>query len=142
VVRVVLVSGDNSTPSHDEPTAMQTYLVGHGVPEDAVVRDHAGLDTHDSCVRAHEVFGVERAVVVTQDYHLRRALFSCRAAGVDVVGVGVSAASARPAQAVVWHVREVPASTKAAWDGLTHRRPVHLGPQETGVRDALDAAGR
>lgn len=139
-VRVVLVSGDHSTPYHDEPSAMLSYLVEHGVPETAVVRDHAGLDTHDSCVRARQVFGVERAVVVTQDYHLRRALFSCTAAGLDVSGVGVSAASARPAQALVWHVRELPASTKAAWDALTRRSPVHLGPPEPGVREALDAA--
>jgi len=136
-VDVILVSGDNSTTQHDEPTAMRDWLVGLGVPEDRVVRDFAGLDTHDSCVRAHEVFGVTDAVVITQDYHLRRALFSCREAGIDVVGLGVSSTSVEPIKAVLYRVREIPASIKAAWDALTGREPVHLGPHETGVEDAL-----
>lgn len=136
-VDVILVSGDNSTTQHDEPTAMRDWLVGLGVPEDRVVRDFAGLDTYDSCVRAHEVFGVTDAVVITQDYHLRRALFSCREAGIDVVGLGVSSTSVEPIKAVLYRVREIPASIKAAWDALTGREPVHLGPHETGVEDAL-----
>lgn len=136
-VRVILVSGDNGTPQHDEPAAMRDYLVAHGVPVDDVVLDDAGFDTHDSCVRAHQVFGVDEAVVVTQDYHLPRALFSCTAAGMDVTGVGVSAASVTPEQAVVWRLREVPASYKAAWDALVGRAPVY-GGHETGVQDALD----
>ena len=136
-IDVVLVSGDNRSVNHDEPTAMRDWLVGLGVPEDRVVRDFAGLDTHDSCVRAHEVFGVTDAVVITQDYHLRRALFSCREAGIDVVGLGVSSTSVEPITAVLYRVREIPASIKAAWDALTGREPVHLGPHETGVEDAL-----
>lgn len=139
-VRVVLVSGDNSTPWHDEPTAMRDWLVGRGVPADHVVLDHAGLDTHDTCVRAHDVFGVDEAVVVTQGYHLRRMLFSCRGAGIDVTGVGVSAASVEPAKAVVYRVREVPASLRAAWDLVTSRPPARGGPPEPGVDDALAAA--
>ncbi|WP_232014269.1 SanA/YdcF family protein [Cellulomonas fimi] len=136
-VEVVLVSGDNRTPQHDEPTAMRDWLVERGVPADRVVRDHAGLDTHDTCVRAHDVFGVEEAVVVTQSYHLRRMLFSCRAAGIDVTGVGVSAASVEPAKAVVYRVRELPASWRAALDAVTRRPPVHGGPVEPGVTDVL-----
>ena len=139
-VRVVLLSGDNSTPWHDEPTAMRDWLVDLGVPADWIVLDHAGLDTHDTCVRAHDVFGVDEAVVVTQTYHLRRMLFSCRSAGIDVAGVGVSAASVEPAKAVVYRVREVPASMRAAWDALTSRRPARGGPPESGVADALAAA--
>src|SRR6478735_2650902 len=114
-VRVILVSGDHGTASHDEPAAMRDYLVDAGVPADRIVLDGAGFDTHDSCVRAHQVFGVRRAVVLTQSYHLPRALFSCRAAGIDVTGVGVSAASVQPEQAALWRVREIPASYKAAW---------------------------
>ncbi|WP_029290822.1 vancomycin high temperature exclusion protein [Cellulomonas sp. HZM] len=139
-VNVILVSGDNGTVQHDEPTAMKDYLVAHGVPADRVVADFAGFDTHDSCVRAHTVFGVDDAVVVTQDYHLPRALFSCRAAGMRVTGVGVSASSVTPQQAVVWRVREVPASYKAAWDALVGRDP-KFGGHETGVQDALTTQG-
>src|SRR4051812_8273310 len=71
-VRAILVSGDSSRAGYDEPTAMRDWLVAGGVPAGVVVRDYAGVDTHDSCVRAHDVFGVDAAVVVTQTYHLRR----------------------------------------------------------------------
>jgi len=136
-VDVILVSGDNSTTQHDEPTAMRDWLVDRGVAEDRVVRDFAGFDTHDTCVRAHQIFGVTEAVVITQDYHVRRAVFSCHQAGIDVVGLGVSSDSVEPAKAVVYRLRELPASLKAAWDAVTGREPVHLGPLETGVEDTL-----
>lgn len=122
-VQVVLASGDGRSPYHDEPAAMAAWLAAQGVPVDAVLQDPAGLDTHDTCVRAHDVFGVDRAVVVTQDYHVRRALFSCARAGIDVVGVGVSAQSDTRARSFVWHLREMPASWKAFWDGIVSRAP-------------------
>ena len=78
-----------------------------------------------------------RAVVLTQDYHVRRAVFSCVAAGIDTQGVGVSSDSVQPRQAVEWRLRELPASTKAWWDGITHAGPTYRGPDEVGVRDAL-----
>jgi len=139
-VQVILVSGDNSTPYHDEPAAMRDYLVAAGVPESAIVLDDAGLDTHDSCVRAHDVFGVDQAVVLTQSYHLRRALFSCQAAGIDATGVGVSSASVHPSQAVTWRLREIPASYKALWDALTDRAPVLEEEPRDDVQQALDGA--
>lgn len=131
-VRQILVSGDASTPYHDEPAAMRAWLVSQGVPGDVITRDGAGLDTHDTCVRAHTVYGVDRAIVVSQDYHVRRMLFSCQAAGIDVVGVGASAASVTPAQAVVWRLREIPASVKAFLDAALRRPPRVSGPT-TGV---------
>lgn len=116
----VLVSGDGVLPSHDEPTAMADWLSEHGVPDDAIQRDAEGVDTHATCVRAVDVFGIRQAVLITQDYHLPRAMFSCRAAGIDVQGVGVSATSVTPAQAVLWRAREVPASWKAWYEAMTH----------------------
>ena len=136
-VEVVLVSGDNSRQDYDEPTAMRDWLVANGVPDEDVVRDFAGFDTHDTCVRAHQVFGVEAAVVVSQDYHVRRAAFSCAAAGIDVQASGVSSESVEPAKAVMYRVREVAASWKAALDAVVRRNPVHLGDPEDGVREAL-----
>ena len=135
--RVVLVSGDNRTEQYDEPTAMKEYLVAAGVPAERVVLDHAGRDTYDTCVRAHKIFGVDEAVLVTQGYHLGRAVATCRAVGVDAVGVGDD--SMRQYQ-ISWYsgvAREYPANVKAAWDVLSRRDPL-LGEQETGVRDALD----
>ncbi|WP_082812667.1 SanA/YdcF family protein [Cellulomonas timonensis] len=136
-VRAILVSGDNSRAGHGEPTAMQAWLVEHGIPADAVVLDYAGFDTHDTCVRAHEVFGVDRAVVITQDYHLRRALFSCGHAGIDATGVAASSTTQDPRSLAMYRLREVPASVRAALDAVPGRQPVHLGPHEPGVEDAL-----
>lgn len=138
-VQVLLVSGDNGTTSHDEPTAMADWLVDHGVPRDRVVLDYAGFDTHDTCVRAVEVFGVTDAVLVTQDYHLPRAMYQCREAGMDVQGVGVTASGASRAQSASYHLRELPASWKAWWDGTWHRSATFPGPKETSVDDALRA---
>lgn len=85
-VKRLLVSGDNGTPSYDEPTAMRDALVRLGVPESSIERDFAGFRTLDSMVRAKEVFGVERAVVVSQAFHAERAVFLGRAYGMEAYG--------------------------------------------------------
>ena len=119
VAPVILVSGD-AHDDYDEPGSMRAWLLDRGVPDDAILLDREGFDTHATCTRAVSEFGVERAVVVTQDYHVPRALFSCRVAGLDAVGVGVSAASVEPWKAVLYRVREVPAATKALLDAARH----------------------
>src|SRR5919109_5629918 len=88
-IQVVLVTGDNSREEYDEPDAMRAYLTAHGVPDGRIVSDYAGFDTWDSCVRAKKIFGVERAVLVTQDFHIKRAVALCRAAGIESYGVKV-----------------------------------------------------
>lgn len=86
-VRKLLVSGDNRFVDYDEPTAMYNYAVARGVPAADVVRDFAGRRTYDTCYRARVIFGVEQALLVTQRFHLPRALFTCRNLGVDALGV-------------------------------------------------------
>ena len=140
-VSVLLVSGDNGRVGYDEPTVMADWLVDHGVPRDRVVLDYAGFSTHDTCVRAVEVFGVTEAVLVTQDYHLPRATYLCRAAGMDTQGVGVPARGAQWQRSVSYHLRELPASWKAWWDVTTNQSPTYPGPRETSVTDALRADG-
>lgn len=134
-VTALLVSGDNGTATHDEPTAMMDYLVAHGVPAAQVVRDYAGFDTYDSCVRAKKIFGVTKALVVTQTYHLPRAVFLCRQAGIDATGV----ADPHPADPVglVFTVREIPASVEAGWDALWQPSPKFLGNTETSLSAAV-----
>lgn len=139
VVQVVLVTGDASRENYDETTAMAEHLIAAGVPADRVIRDFAGLDTHDSAVRAATVFGVRDAVVVTQDYHVPRAVFSARHAGIDAVGVGVSAASVEPRKARWYQVRELLASWRAAWDAVTGREPARPWSPEPQVDDVLAA---
>ena len=137
-VDVLLVSGDNSTAAYDEPTAMRTYLIGRGVPEEDVVADYAGLDTWDSCTRAKRIFGVERATVVTQRFHLPRAVALCRSAGIEAFGVGHDT-SDRATTTAYGHFREVFAAGKAMWDGLVAKPdPRFLGPRETSVTSALE----
>ncbi len=139
-VEVILVSGDNRTTDHDEPTAMRDYLVGKGVPEDRIVRDYAGRDTYDTCVRARRIFAVPSAVLVTQDYHLPRALAVCNAVGLPSVGVpDEQAAENYPGLVASYALREVGADIKAVWDVVSGREPV-LGERETSVTDALAAA--
>ncbi|HRU10590.1 MAG TPA: ElyC/SanA/YdcF family protein, partial [Thermoanaerobaculia bacterium] len=86
--QVILVSGDNRTEDYDEPTAMRDYLVGQGVPAWRIVLDFAGRDTYDSCARAQRIFGVDQLLVVSQGYHVPRAVATCRALGLDAEAVG------------------------------------------------------
>jgi vancomycin permeability regulator SanA len=137
-VKVVLVTGDNSRVEYDEPDAMRTYLTARGVPDGRIVSDYAGFDTWDSCVRAKKIFGVERAVLVTQGFHIQRAVALCGAAGVESYGVGV----AEPHDATWYYggAREMFAAGKAALDATLTPDPLFLGAQEHGVREALAAA--
>ncbi|MGW1618537.1 SanA/YdcF family protein [Streptomyces sp. NPDC002172] len=137
-VKVVLVTGDNSRKDYDEPDAMRTYLTAHGVPGKRIVSDYAGFDTWDSCVRAKKIFGVDRAVLISQGFHIRRAVALCEAAGVESYGVGVDAK-----HDVTWYyggTREVFAAGKAALDVLFEPNPRFLGKKEPGVARALAAA--
>ncbi|MFE4453206.1 vancomycin high temperature exclusion protein [Streptomyces sp. NPDC056796] len=134
-VRVVLVTGDNSRPEYDEPDAMRTYLAARGVPDGRIVSDHAGFDTWDSCVRAKRIFGVDRAVLVSQGFHIRRAIALCRSAGIDAYGVGVD-----DVHDVTWYyggTREVFAAGKALLEAVFEPDPHFLGPREPGVTEAL-----
>ncbi|CAL9577805.1 SanA/YdcF family protein [Streptomyces sp. enrichment culture] len=138
-IEVVLVTGDNSREDYDEPDAMRAYLTAHGVPDRRIVSDYAGFDTWDSCVRAKRIFGVDRAVLISQDFHIRRAVALCEAAGVDSYGVAVAAE-----HDVTWYyggTRELFTAGKAALDAVFRPDPRFLGPREPGVARAL-AAGR
>ncbi|MCX4551262.1 YdcF family protein [Streptomyces sp. NBC_01387] len=134
-VKVVLVTGDNSRTEYDEPDAMRAYLVKHGVPDSKVVSDFAGFDTWDSCVRAKKIFGVDRAVLISQGFHIRRALALCESAGIESYGVGVNAV-----HDATWYyggAREVLAAGKAAVEATFKPDPHFLGPREKGVAQAL-----
>ena len=133
-VQAILVSGDHGRNEHDEVGAMTTWLVANGVPAAKVVADHAGFDTYDSCQRARRIFGIDHAIAVTQGFHVRRAVFLCRQAGIATVGVASAAVGGRPALNAV---RELPASVKAAFDAVVNPGPRYLGREEPGVKAAL-----
>ncbi|MEU6072470.1 ElyC/SanA/YdcF family protein [Micromonospora sp. NPDC047074] len=136
--RVVLVSGDAGGASGDEPATMTSHLTERlGVDPRRVVADPFGLDTYDTCARARDVYGIERALIVTQSYHLSRAVTLCRHLGLDAEGVVARCPGCGPALLFRKTVRDYFASGKAAWDAVRSRPPAVSSPADPAVRDAL-----
>lgn len=106
----IIMSGDNGTESYNEVLAMKNYAIAKGVPSEDIFCDHAGFSTYESMYRAKHVFGVERMVVVTQTYHLYRALYAANGLGIDAVGVesDLHTYGGQP----MFDLREIPARTK------------------------------
>jgi SanA protein len=125
-VTKIIVSGDHQAPGYDEPNAMRVYLEANGVPAPVIFLDHAGLDTYSSMWRARHVFGASRIVVVTQRFHLARAVWCARSLGMEAEG---SAADRHVYRGIAWlQLREVVSRTKAFVDVTTGREPRHAGP--------------
>ncbi len=126
-VDVLLLSGDNRSVDYDEPGRMMDYALSRGVPAEALQPDYAGRRTYDSCYRARAVFGLESAILVTQRFHLPRALFTCDRLGLDVVGVE---ADRQPysRRSLLWSsLREIPASLVALIDSVQQAPAPVLG---------------
>jgi vancomycin permeability regulator SanA len=129
-VEKLLMSGDNRTVSYNEPGAMRQYALQLGVPEPAIVLDYAGRRTYDTCYRAREIFGVKQAILVTQSFHLPRALYLCNSLGINAVGVAADLRTYRPSTLFYWHLRELPASLTALWEvNVTRPVPVLGNPE-------------
>lgn len=127
-VRGIIVSGDNSRPDYSEPGDMKVDLVARGVPASFVTCDYAGFSTHDSMQRVSRVFGQSRVIVVSQRFHLERALFLARADG--LAATGYVAAAAPLGWRIRVRLREVLARGKAVLDVALGRGPKFLGPLE------------
>lgn len=131
-VRKLLMTGDNSRVDYDEVTVMARYAEALGVPPGDITLDYAGFSTYESCYRLRPIFGVEQAVLVTQSYHLPRAIYTCHALGVEVVGLAVPDWG-RYADVLIarYTLREALATAKALVDVyLTRPQPTFLGPYE------------
>lgn len=110
----ILLSGSASDEGYDEPAAMASLAEELGVPRDILILDRQGSRTFDSCQRAVLVHGIDNALLVTQRYHLPRALVTCEGLGIAAQGV---IADRRPYRAQsYWTVREYPATLVALWD--------------------------
>lgn len=126
----ILMSGDNTTAYYNEPGAMKQFALSLGIPEDDIILDFAGRRTYDSCYRAKAIFGVDRLIVVTQAFHLPRALFLCNAISIEADGVPADDANYRLSSYTYWWVREIVATVKAYWDVfIIHPQPI-LGDPE------------
>ena len=121
----IIVSGDHGRTEYDEVNTMKDFLMDRGVPDDDVFMDHAGFSTYDSIYRADYIFGVKKMIVVTQDFHLPRALFIADRHGTEAVGVIAD----RHSYAGVWtnYLREVPARIKDFFTTALSVRPKYLG---------------
>ncbi len=122
-VQKILMSGDNRFLHYNEPGAMMNYALTLGVPREALAPDYAGRRTYDTCYRARHIFGLDEAILITQRFHLPRAIYTCRALGVDVVGLVGDRERYHPLVTAWYEMREVLATLMAWWD-LWVRRPL------------------
>jgi SanA protein len=129
-VNKLLMSGDNSIIEHNEPEAMRQYALASGVPDDDIVLDYAGRRTYDSCYRAKAIFQVDSAILVTQSFHLPRALFLCNWFGVESVGVESNNNYFRKVSRFYWNTRELFATAQAVWDVYVIKPVPVLGKPE------------
>ncbi len=129
-VEKLLMSGDNRFVDYNEPQSMKEYALELGVPEEVIVLDYAGRRTYDTCYRAKNIFGLQQAILVTQRYHLPRALLTCNGIGLQADGVRADQRIYHSRSMSYWRMREIPASLVALVEVfITHPLPV-LGDPE------------
>ena len=129
-VEKLLMSGDNRVHTYNEPGAMRDHAISLGVPAEDIVLDYAGWRTYDTCYRARHIFGVQDATLITQSFHLPRAIYTCNNLGVAANGVTADRRVYRRGSRIYWNLREVFATLVAMWEvHITHPLPV-LGKQE------------
>jgi SanA protein len=129
-VEKLLMSGDNRFVEYNEPGAMRAYALELGIPDNDIVLDYAGRRTYDTCYRAQKIFGLQQAILVTQSFHLPRALYTCNSLGLDAVGVPSDLRQYRDSSLAYWNLREVPATLVALWEvNISKPEPV-LGQPE------------
>jgi len=115
-VKKLLMSGDNRFLNYNEPAVMRDAALSMGVPDSDIVLDYAGRRTFDTCYRAKEIFGVENAVLVTQRFHLDRAMYLCSSVGINSVGVVADRQNYSTGSNVWSSAREIGANLGAWFD--------------------------
>ncbi|MBR3199941.1 MAG: YdcF family protein [Mogibacterium sp.] len=123
----LLLSGDNSIVEYSEPDCMLKYTLAQGVPPEDIFLDYAGFSTYESVYRSHAVFMADRLIVVTQKYHLFRALKACEALGIKAKGVASN--QQKYAGRYYREAREVLARDKDFFKGMTRAKPTFLGDE-------------
>lgn len=129
-VEKILMSGDNRFINYNEPESMRQYALSLGVPDEVIVLDYAGRRTYDTCYRAKAIFGVEDTLLVTQKFHLPRALFLCNALGVKAAGVAAKNRQYWGVSLFIWNVREQLATIGAFLDVYVNNPLPVLGKPE------------
>ena len=129
-VQKLLMTGDNRFLDYNEPGGMYEYAVELGVPEEDIVLDYGGRRTYDSCYRASAIFGVTDAILVTQRYHLPRALFLCNHLNIQSTGVVAEKLPYPRRSLLIWKAREIAATLVSLRDGWLKPLPPVLGDPE------------
>lgn len=115
-IQYIIVSGDNSTKDYNEPEDMLLTLMHQGIPQDKIIMDHAGFRTLDSVVRAKDIFGQTKLVIISQKFHNERAVFLARKNGMEAFGY--NAADVNKYAGLKTNMREYIAKAKVYWDLL------------------------
>jgi SanA protein len=115
-VEKILMSGDNRFANYNEPESMRQYALSLGIPAEAIALDYAGRRTYDTCYRAKAIFGVQSALLVSQKFHLPRALFLCNTLGLESDGVEANQRRYRRISLLIWNLREQLATIGAFLD--------------------------
>lgn len=129
-VEKLLMSGDNSFVEYNEPEAMRQYALERGVPDEDIILDYAGRRTYDTCYRAKHIFQVDEAILITQEFHMPRALVLCNWFDVESVGVESNNRYFLKRSRAYWNFRELFATFQATWDVLITKPLPVLGEPE------------
>jgi SanA protein len=122
-VSKILVSGDNSTVSHNEVNPVRHYLLQKGIPDEDIFLDHAGFDTYSTMYRARDIFQVSSIIISTQSFHLPRAVFLARTLGIRASGISADSGHILFKN----YLREIFADEKAIFNLIFHSQPKYLG---------------
>jgi SanA protein len=129
-VQKIIMSGDNRFVDYNEPGAMLDYAVELGIPKEDIVLDYAGRRTYDTCYRARFIFGIQEAILVTQNFHMPRAIYTCTSLGVNSQGVPADSSRYLRRYIAYWNIRELLATTVALWEVWISRPLPVLGKPE------------
>ena len=126
-VEKILVTGDNSTLAHNEVNPVRLYLLENNISNQDIFLDYAGFDTYSSMYRARDIFLADSMMVVSQSFHLPRALFIARALGLNAYGLEADQGESH--YLLKNYVREMLANVKAVFDVVSQREPKYLGDE-------------
>ena len=136
-VEKLLMSGSVTSSGYNEPGSMRDYALRLGIPDEDIVLDYAGRRTYDTCYRARHIFDIDSAILVTQAFHLPRALYTCDQMGISVTGVAADLRQYRRAAQSFWNFRETIATFVALWEvHVTRPEPILGHPEPIFPREA------
>jgi SanA protein len=121
----ILISGDNSRKTYDEPSTMKSDLVKAGIPESRIYLDYAGFRTYDSVIRSKKIFGLDSLTIISQRFHNERAIYICQKLGIEAIGYNARDVSLKTG--LKTRLREILARDKMMLDLMTNKKPKFLG---------------